>query len=78
MGRLLNVIGLLTVLTGIQAFLLFILRHTQTHDRVNYFENNPGADHRKGCHRGDHDELNHDEFWIAIEQPVIPGRIDRL
>lgn len=78
MGHVSNVIGLLTVLTDIQAFLFFILRHTQAHNHVDYFKNNPGTDHRKSRYRADHEELNHQEFWIAKEQSIVPGSIDRL
>ena len=47
MGRVLHVIGLLTVLTDIQAFLLFILRHTQTQYHIDDLENDPGGDRCK-------------------------------
>src|ERR1044071_7584556 len=52
--RLLQMIGLLTVPTDIQAFLLFILRHPEAYYNIDDLENNPGTDRRIGPYREHH------------------------
>src|SRR5262245_11496717 len=67
----LHVIGLLTVLSGIQALLLFIARHTQADYTINDLENDPGTDPSIGGHRNHHHDLRpHESEATSVEQPI--------
>src|SRR5262245_4220429 len=71
MAPILHVIGLLTMLRGIQALLLLISRHTEAYYTINDLENDPGTNPSIGGHRNHHDDLRpHESEATSIEQPI--------